>query len=324
MTIQPANISVTAPLGLALERVKQVLFRPFDPGKWFVIGFCAWLAGLGERGGFGSNFNFTGGHVQNAADIRHQFDRVHNYVLDNWQWILPLAVFVIAIAIALGLLFLWLNSRGKFMFLHCVALNRADVVGPWNKFSAQASSLFLFRLLLGLCGLVLTLPLLIFAGASFYRMFTNDRWNAGGILTGAGAIFLVFCICVVFAIIKKLTMDFVAPIMFLRGTRTLAAWQECRGLMAGYLGEIVLYLLFQIVIGMVIGTMVVFAILITCCIAGCLLALPYLGTVLFLPVLVFKRAYSLHFLAQFGPNYDVFAPATTTPGATTQTAQGSI
>ena len=36
---------------------------------------------------------------------------------------------------------------------------------------------------------------------------------------------------------------------------------------------------------------------------------PYLGTVLLLPVLVFQRAYSLHFLAQFGPAYDVFPPA---------------
>ena len=29
---------------------------------------------------------------------------------------------------------------------------------------------------------------------------------------------------------------------------------------------------------------------------------------LLLPVLVFNRAYALHYLAQFGPNYDVFTP----------------
>jgi hypothetical protein len=49
-------------------------------------------------------------------------------------------------------------------------------------------------------------------------------------------------------------------------------------------------------------------VLVTCCCAGCLLLLPYLGTVLLLPVLVFKRAYPLYFLAQFGPEYDVFPP----------------
>ena len=46
MTIGPVSnshreISVTEPVSPALERVKTMLFKPFDPGKWFVIGFCA-------------------------------------------------------------------------------------------------------------------------------------------------------------------------------------------------------------------------------------------------------------------------------------------
>ena len=57
---------------------------------------------------------------------------------------------------------------------------------------------------------------------------------------------------------------------------------------------------------MAIGVLVLVAIVVTCCIAGCLMALPYLGTVVLLPVLVFKRSYSLYYLAQFGPAYDVF------------------
>jgi hypothetical protein len=52
--------------------------------------------------------------------------------------------------------------------------------------------------------------------------------------------------------------------------------------------------------------LVIFAVLLTCCIAGCLMALPYLGTVLFLPVLIFQRSYALYYLAQYGPQYDVF------------------
>jgi hypothetical protein len=67
------------------------------------------------------------------------------------------------------------------------------------------------------------------------------------------------------------------------------------------------------VLAMAIGTLVVFAILLTCCLAGCLMALPYIGTVFLLPVLVFKRSYSLYYLAQYGPQYDVFL-ANGTPG----------
>lgn len=58
MNSQPVSVSVTVPLSQALDHVKHVLFQPFDLGKWFVIGFCAWLAFLGEGGGgFHGNFS---------------------------------------------------------------------------------------------------------------------------------------------------------------------------------------------------------------------------------------------------------------------------
>src|SRR5215216_3559133 len=43
-------ISVVNPVSLAIERTRQILFRPFDLGKWFVLGFCAFLSELGEGG----------------------------------------------------------------------------------------------------------------------------------------------------------------------------------------------------------------------------------------------------------------------------------
>jgi len=45
------------------------------------------------------------------------------------------------------------------MFLHCVALNAAEVQVPWAKFAREANSLFLFRLVISLLSLVVTLPL---------------------------------------------------------------------------------------------------------------------------------------------------------------------
>ena len=44
------KISVINPISPAIERTKLVLFRPFDLGKWFKLGFCAFLATLGEGG----------------------------------------------------------------------------------------------------------------------------------------------------------------------------------------------------------------------------------------------------------------------------------
>jgi hypothetical protein len=237
--------------------------------------------------------------------------------MGNLYWIGPLIAVLVLVGLALWVLFTWLNSRGKFMFLHCVALNTAEVAVPWRKFAREGNSLCVFRLLLGLVGALLTLPLVALMVVSIVRMAVAGEPSVGGIALAAGALLIVIALALVFALIGKLTADFVVPIMFLRGTKCLAGWQELRGMLSGNFGHLILYLLFQIVLAIVIGIMVLLVVLVTCCLAGCLMALPYLGTVLLLPVLMFKRAYSLHYLAQYGQAYDVFTPAAST-------AQGGI
>lgn len=308
ITQRPPEISVVEPLSPAFERVKQVLFRPFDPGKWLTIGFCAWLAQLGEGGG-GGNFNFGSGSRHNqGGNLRHDFNRVRDYVMDNLNWIVPLAAGLVVIGVALWLLFLWLNSRGKFMFLHCVALDKAEVVEPWRKFTYEANSLFLFRLLLGLMAIIFTLPLLLITIIIVVKTVAAGQFVPNGIFSAIGFGLLFFFAVIVFIIIQKFTLDFVVPIMFLRRNRCLSAWKELGSLISGHAGVFILYILFQIVLAIAIGIIVFAAIILTCCIAGCLMVLPYLGTVLLLPVLIFKRCYSLYFLAQFGSGYNVFPP----------------
>src|SRR6266508_1698239 len=53
-------ISVTDPIERSISRSKYITFQPFYLGKWFVLGFVAFLASLGEGGG-GGNFNVPGG-----------------------------------------------------------------------------------------------------------------------------------------------------------------------------------------------------------------------------------------------------------------------
>ena len=236
-------------------------------------------------------------------------------MLNNLDWIIPVTVAAMILLLALWLLILWLSSRGRFMFLHCVALDRAEVAEPWNKFEREANSLFWFRLVLGLIGTVLLLPMLAVIAVVIVRMVLRGEPDAGGIMMAVGLGLVFFLLAVIFALVNKFTEDFVVPILFLRGGKCLAAWREFWGLLADNAGLFTLYILFQIVLGMVIGIIVFGAVLITCCCAVFLMAIPYIGTVLLLPVLVFKRSYPLYFLQQFGPGYDVFPPAPPVPPA---------
>jgi len=301
------QISVTNPVSRAIEQVKQVLFRPFDLTKWITIGFCAWLAGLGEAGGGSSGFH---GNSSNRTPTNFQQDLEHarSYVVENLAWIVPLAVFILVVIVAMTVLFLWLNSRGKFMFVYCVALNRAEVVTPWNHYRQLANSLFAFRLVLIGLNMLITLPLLAVMAMLGWPMLRDSAWNLAGIF-GLAAIFLaMLAVGIFFVILRKLTTDFVVPLMYLRGSKCLAAWGEFRQMLASNFGGFVLYLLFQILLSLAIGIMLLIIIILTCCIAGCVLAIPFVGTVLLLPLLVFRRAYSLYYLAQYGPSYNVFLP----------------
>jgi hypothetical protein len=306
---QPPAISVTEPVSSAYERVKQILFRPFNLAKWVTIGFCAWLAGLGQ-GGTGGSFNGSsggshGGHMDGrpVEAFRHFLTEAGNYVAANLFWILPLAGAIILAGVVVWGLVLWLSSRGQFMFLHCVALDRAEVAAPWMKFRPPANSLFWFRVCLALAGMVLILPFLVLTILVVVQMVSRDQVTVAGVILaiafGLGFIFLA----VVLSVIRKFLVDFVVPIMFLRGGNCLAAWREFVSLLVAWPGQFALYLLFQIVLNIIIGAIVFGVILLTCCLAGCLMILPFIGTVVLLPVLVFKRAYPLYYLAQYGPQY---------------------
>jgi len=308
---QLSRISVIDPISPAIERVKAMLFKPFDLGKWFVIGFCAWLAYLGSGGGGGGG---GGGPHWNApheqqAKIAEGINAAKEYFLDNLFWIIPVVVIGAVIIIGIGLLIAWLNSRGRFMFLHCVAENKSEVKAPWHKFRKHGNSLFLFRMVLCIIGLaivavpvlgIVLLIIMMVAEAAPVIVFVPITIILG---------LIVFALAIVLSLVRKFTFDFVAPIMFLQTASCIAGWREFLTILSVNKAGFALYILFQIVIAIAIGTIVFIGFCIGCCFCcvSLLLFIPYIGTVILLPLFVFKRAYSLYYLRQFGPGFDVFS-----------------
>jgi len=300
---RPSTVSVIDPITPAIDRVKLMLFKPFDLGRWFTIGFCAWLASFGSGPSGGPNFRYNKGTPQ----VERQLNEFKDFAQHNLEWLIPVGIVVVVLFIAIGFLFIWLGSRGKFMLLHCVAGNKAEVVIPWAKYREHAFSLFLFRLVFGLVGLFVIAVPTVFMIFSILLMTRGGDSLVGAII---GIVFLglvVFVIAICLGIVIKLTTDFVVPIMFLRNIRIRQAWGQFMQILSCNKGRFVLYMLFQIVIGMVTGLLVLALCLVTCCCACCLFAIPYIGTVILLPIHIFNMAYALYYLKQFGPEFDVFS-----------------
>ena len=293
------HISVIDPISSAIERVKLILFDPFEIEKWFVIGFCAWLAFLGEGGGGGGGVaSGGGGHPGNFGE----------FIAEHLAIIITVVVIILVIGFAIGIVLTWLSSRGRFMFLHCVAENKAQVKFPWRQYRKQGNSLFLFRLALMFVGLF-CFGILIAGGIVLGIVFGRSGSPGPIILIVAVFVLLLIPMAIVFGVIGKFLKDFVVPIMYVNNSTCMEGWRRFTQLLSGNKGRFALYILFQIVIGMVIGTIVMLVVLMTCCCAGCILAIPYIGTVLMLPILVFQRSYSLYYLGQYGSGFDVFARA---------------
>ncbi|MEM1204377.1 MAG: hypothetical protein AAGN66_14185 [Acidobacteriota bacterium] len=313
--------SAIAPISQAYDRMVEVLFRPFDLGKWLGLGLCAWLALLGQGGGstpsVGSNFEnrvSTSTSVESttttAEDLQRSLDEAKDWLAEHAPALWVAGGLAFALIATLLLIVTWLSSRGQMMFIDGVVRNRGEVVEPWSRLGPLANSLFGFRVIVGLVALVvMTAPL---------ALALMHVWEEG--FTGLGpetllvpTVLLTFLFWLaagmVFGLVALTVNDFVAPLMWLRRQSVVDAWRELRALLSANLGTFLVFLLVRILLSVTLGVVIVLATCLTCCVA----ALPYIGTVLLLPLHVFLRAYSLSFLGQFGRDYAPLAPARETP-----------
>ncbi len=317
-TLQTPDISVLDPIGAAVKRTRQMLFCPFSAEKWFVLGFCAWLAGLGGGGGFNFNFNLPGGHSGPAPQFDQMFAEVKVFITQH----LPLVAFVgvgaVLVLLAIGLLVLWLKSRGLFMFTDGIARNRAAVAEPWRQYRAEANAMFGFKLIVWLAGFAAAVVLLIPIGVIAFT-FVQTQFKifyAGRTLAFFLILFAFFLVCLLYGLIVLLTHDFVVPVMYLRRCGVRAGWKECLGLIKAHPGAFALYTAILFAANIILGLVATLGALLACCCLCCMawvflipLAGGYLFTVFILPLRVWRRCYALYFLAQFGGAYNVFEPA---------------
>jgi hypothetical protein len=288
------NIEIFKPFGKAFELMKKILFQPFDLKKWFIIGFAAWLANLGRGGG---TFNYQFNRHEEIQKVNEAISQIPHPVLVLGVWLLIIFVLVLIV------LFAWLRARGGFMFIDCIVKNRAAIAEPWHEFRKEGNSYFLFSLVITFVFIIfaalLALPLIVMAiNGRYYLHLHRDRLDVYVILAIAAWVFVILLVIIAWALIAT----FMVPVMYRRRCRAYEGFRAVLALIASHPGEILLYCLFLIILAIATGLISCLVICATCCIA----ALPYIGTVILLPVFILFRSFSLVFLRQFGADYDVW------------------
>ncbi|MDH3522777.1 MAG: hypothetical protein OES32_04260 [Acidobacteriota bacterium] len=298
-----APMSLTAPLARGWDRMVQMLFRPFDLAKWLVVGFAAWLAGLADGGNYGGSYG-----PGSDGDAGMSREKIVEDARAGWEWLLAheLVAGLIAagclLLLVLVLVVLWVSSRGKFVFLDNVVHDRAEIAAPWTRFRRLGNSLFFFRLVAGLVCIPVALGL---AGLGAWLALRPGGWaHEEGVaaIAGIAGTAALAAVAVVAALYLFFFLNaYVVPLMHRHDLGVLAAWRRFLDLAWGHWGSLVLSGLFVFVLYALAFSAIVVTGFMTCCLGFLLLALPYVGTVLLLPLIVTYRAFTVEFIAQLDP-----------------------
>ncbi len=300
------RIAYIEPMGRAWERMKTALFKPFDLHKWFVVGFSAFLAGLAD---------FHNGSGSSRSRDRFHFREFLDFPSNAWRWLMDhpgwfmAIIFGVMVVLVILVVVLWLSSRGKFMFLDNVVRDKAEIANPWREYRRESDALFLWRLVFGFVCLVVFIAFAVFffvAGRQLYYAGFSHRvpWP---FLIGMGLIFLFLLIITGF--IAMFLDSFVVPVMYKNRSSATQGWRRFLALLGRYPLHFILYGVLMIGLYILFVVSVIIIGIMTCCIGWAFLVIPYIGTVVTLPVWYVFRAFSLEFLGQFGPEFVVFPPS---------------
>jgi len=300
------NIAYMEPLSQAMKRMKKSLFKPFDVGKWFAVGFTAFLAGLLDYGGGGGN-GAQAAFDENDFDDEEFFDlpdHIMRWIEDNPEW-LALIITGIILLVAVIVVLTWLSSRGKFMFLDNVLHDRALVIKPWQDYKELGNSLFLWRVTYGFIVIVIILALFGYIYSALYDMYIYDEF-AENILTLVGLGFLLLAFIIITAYISLFLSDFIVPIMYKKSLKSMPAWSVFMSLFSQHAAYFILYGLLIFILSILVFFGVILLGLFTCCLGFVLLVIPYISSVVLLPISYTFRAFSVQFLEQFGVEFSLF------------------
>jgi hypothetical protein len=300
------DIRYINPFSHAYGRMKSALLHPFDISKWFVVGFTAFLSGLADCNGA----NGTGrGDLMSGQD---DFERALYMPKHAWEWLQENPTWMLVIAIAfvfiviLVIIGAWLSARGAFMFLDNVVHDRAEVKKPWHEFRREGWSLFLWRLAVGTIGFVIVMGYMVYCYLAILNIYERKEDILALIGPGLLMVLGLIIIGLLLQFLELLVSDFIVQIMYRSQLTVLAAWSRFVPLLGENFLRFVGYGFFVLGMRILVGLGVLLAGLLTCCIGFLIIIIPYIGSVVLLPVSYTFRAFSVEYLEQFGPEYHLF------------------
>ena len=247
------------------------------------------------------------------------------------------------------ILWMWVVSNFSFVFIDSIVKNDASLRVPYHRNKPQGRSYFYWIAIFSSIailtfGIIICLPIMQLVKAGIFMK--SPPVDFGSIFSIILPYLFAFIITIiVFALIGLAVKDFILPIMYRRKIGILAAWSVFLNLFKKNIGEILLYLLVKIglsilaliaaIIILIIGAIgvaviallfilvswliytitpqgakVIVLIILVATGIPAFIFLGFLFNLLFIPIPIFFRIFSIHVLGSIDESLDLFAPKT--------------
>lgn len=291
-------------INLSVKRTRVILFNNFSFKKWVLLLFIAFMAGAlgsgnpGSRGDDDSekpaaphqtkiNYAIETKVLDTAApyyvsddgvyqrDLFAQQDQYGNfintpYVSDiNPKLILTfIKMLGIVFIIPFVILFLWLNSRFKFIWFKAIVDNDASIKEPFKQYKAEGNSLFKFYLVFILSLIIFITGLAIGAPLIFNP---QEGW-----LNFILIILLILTVTALLIILGIYLDNFVITIMAMDHCKISGGWKKFTDIFRQNRKELALYIL--VLLGLnIVSVIISFLIMLICVIILVLIGLLIFG-----------------------------------------------
>lgn len=256
----------------AIEWTATVLFRPFNPKKWFILSFAALMAGFLAGGSFNfSSHNYERNENKHSCSLRNSNilfssadsrqsdasaffkDFIEQMLKIKKSVLIPIIGIAVFVLLGFFVLMSWLSSRFAFIFLEDVVKNDASIRPPFRENKELGESLFSFTL-------VFTLIILaLFAGFIFMLLNCLGRLGVFNKVITAGfkqifwtvlpfALIFIFLILIA-AVVSLVVRHFITVIMFRDRIRIMQAWPKFFSILTSHKQDFVVYLFIAMGLG---------------------------------------------------------------------------
>jgi hypothetical protein len=248
------GISASEAISPALERTKQICFRPFKFKRWLKLAVATLFTGeiaTSSCTGVPNNIsNSNPGPVYSPpAGMGGILGALHAIP------VLLVALIVVTLIGVFVLVMSYLWCQFRLTLIDTVLTGECRIRESWEKYGSAGIRMFGFYLLIGMLVTASAVPLVVLPLISAARSGAARESGGMAYLLGVGALsLLIFAIVVVvFWIVVIFLKDFVAPMLALEDLTIGGAWGRLKAIAAQDPGAFVVYILLKMVLAIATG-----------------------------------------------------------------------